>query len=88
MIFPINLIKIRIQQEQHIDNILLKAKNIDKASPNSNILYYGLRDCISDVWNTGGFRGFYRGLGITLVRVIPSQALFFTVYEFILHTLA
>ena len=43
--------------------------------------YRGLRDAIVDVWTTDGPRGFYRGMGPNLIRVLPSSAVMFLVYE-------
>lgn len=36
---------------------------------------------ISRIFKQDGIRGFYRGMGITLLRAIPSNALIFFVYE-------
>lgn len=36
---------------------------------------------ISHTWKHEGFRGFYRGLGTNLVRVLPGTCVTFVVYE-------
>lgn len=37
-----------------------------------------------DIYARGGFRGFYRGLGVTLIRAFPIHSLNFLVYEQVL----
>lgn len=43
--------------------------------------YKSARDAISQTWKREGFRGFYKGLGPNLVRVLPSTWVTFLVYE-------
>ena len=38
-------------------------------------------------WKNEGLRGFYRGLGPALLRVLPQSALTMTVYEKVLQML-
>ncbi|KAL9043203.1 MAG: hypothetical protein Q9180_000030 [Flavoplaca navasiana] len=44
-------------------------------------IYRGARDAISLIWKQEGIRGFYKGLGPNLVRVLPSTWITFLVYE-------
>ena len=37
--------------------------------------------CIKKTWAEEGVRGFYRGLGTNLVRVLPGTCVTFVVYE-------
>ncbi|KAF8416507.1 mitochondrial carrier domain-containing protein [Tirmania nivea] len=43
--------------------------------------YQSARDVIAKVWRTEGGRGFYKGLGPSLARVLPSTCITFLVYE-------
>ena len=40
-----------------------------------------VKDAIAEVWRNEGFGGFFKGLKVNLVRVIPATAITFTVYE-------
>lgn len=78
--FPVVLLKMRLQQEQYINAIPLKSKNI-QGQVSGNKVYESVSHCIKDIMKNDGLLGLYRGLFITLIKVIPTQALFFTVYE-------
>lgn len=41
----------------------------------------GIRGVVSKVWREEGFRGFYRGLGPNVVRVLPATWATFLIYE-------
>ena len=44
-------------------------------------LYPTIPACIKKTWAEEGVRGFYRGLGTNLVRVLPGTCVTFVVYE-------
>ena len=44
-------------------------------------LYSGARDVMNQVWKQEGLRGFYKGIGPNLLRVLPSTCVTFLVYE-------
>lgn len=44
-------------------------------------LYPTIPACIARTWREERFRGFYRGLGTNLVRVLPGTCVTFVVYE-------
>ncbi|XP_065346039.1 solute carrier family 25 member 32 [Cloeon dipterum] len=46
-----------------------------------HIVYKGSWDCIMQTWRYEGAKGFYKGLGPNLIRVIPATAITFVVYE-------
>lgn len=48
--------------------------------------YSGLLDCVQKMWATEGFFGFYRGLGIALVKSGPATATTFLVYGLLSRT--
>nr|CAH7717387.1 unnamed protein product [Callosobruchus chinensis] len=54
---------------------------------NQNYSYNGLLDCLTQTWQYEGWRGFYKGLGPNLVRVIPATMITFVTYENISHLL-
>lgn len=43
--------------------------------------YKGVVDVVSQTWIREGVRGFYKGLGPSIVRVLPSTCVTFLVYE-------
>lgn len=43
--------------------------------------YSGARDVFAKVWKHEGIKGFYKGLGPNLLRVLPSTWITFLVYE-------
>ena len=44
-------------------------------------LYPSIPACVARTWREEGVRGFYRGLGTNLVRVLPGTCVTFVVYE-------
>lgn len=49
---------------------------------NADVIYgRGIREVVSRVWKADGWRGFYRGLGPNVVRVLPATWVTFLVYE-------
>ncbi len=52
-----------------------------RPSPSSTSTSPGLLGTIRSVWHQDGLRGFYRGLGPNLLRVVPSTCVTFLVYE-------
>eukprot|EP01135_Chromosphaera_perkinsii_P002972 Nk52_evm83s230 gene=Nk52_evmTU83s230 len=51
------------------------------------VQYAGAVDCIRLIHRREGLRGFYRGLAPSVVRVLPSTCVVFSVYEFIAKSL-
>lgn len=48
--------------------------------------YKGVFGAFRTIWREEGFRGMYRGLLASLIRIAPAQAIALTVYELILRT--
>lgn len=46
-----------------------------------DLRYTGVSDVIRQTWKYEGFRGFYKGLVPTVVRVTPASCIIFVVYE-------
>ncbi|CAD6573356.1 MAG: hypothetical protein CYPHOPRED_005128 [Cyphobasidiales sp. Tagirdzhanova-0007] len=47
----------------------------------------GIADVIRQIGREEGFRGFYRGLGVNLIRTVPSAALTILTYELLMRNL-
>lgn len=43
--------------------------------------YPTVRSCVVQTWRGEGTRGFYKGLGTNLVRILPATCVTFVVYE-------
>lgn len=46
----------------------------------------GIRTILGEIHSAHGIRGFYRGLGPRLLRIMPGQAITFTVYDTLLRS--
>ena len=45
------------------------------------VQYDGIIDCARKIISREGYRGFYKGIAVNTIRVVPSSALIFFVYE-------
>ncbi|XP_004506849.1 mitochondrial arginine transporter BAC2 [Cicer arietinum] len=68
LLSPVELVKIRLQ---------LQNTSQSKESGTSPV------KVAKNIWRKEGFRGMYRGLGITVMRDIPSHGFYFWTYEYI-----
>lgn len=68
---PMELAKIRMQSEG------------EGKLPGSNLTYTSAADCIKKVYAAEGIRGVYKGMGITVVRELPSFGVYFVSYEYL-----
>ena len=46
-----------------------------------DVRYDGILDCAKKIASREGYRGFYKGIAVNTIRVVPSSALIFFVYE-------
>ncbi|XP_058452042.1 mitochondrial basic amino acids transporter [Malaya genurostris] len=69
---PMELVKTRLQLQ---DNL-----------PKGAFKFKGPVDCLRGIHKTDGFRGLFRGLGITVVRDIPGFSSYFVSYELMVQT--
>lgn len=67
------------------DTIKSKMQTSSVINPNSKLTFISTAKLIH---KHGGFRAFYRGLGITLIRAVPSNAVIFFTYEQLKKTFA
>ena len=49
--------------------------------------YRSMRDCFGQTWRAEGWRGFWKGIGPTLVRAMPVSAGTFAVVELMMRAL-
>lgn len=47
----------------------------------ANMRYKSMRDCFAQTWRAEGMRGFWKGIGPTLLRAMPVSAGTFAVVE-------
>ncbi|CAG8702912.1 17054_t:CDS:2, partial [Acaulospora colombiana] len=47
----------------------------------TSALYPNIRECVRITWKQEGAKGFYRGLGTNIVRVLPGTCITLVVYE-------
>jgi len=68
LLYPINVIRTRIQQNQFIESPDMK--------------YKGIFDCAAKIRQLEGYRGFYKGFIPSTIRAVPSNAIFFFFFEY------
>ncbi|KIP11096.1 hypothetical protein PHLGIDRAFT_28040 [Phlebiopsis gigantea 11061_1 CR5-6] len=69
MVYPIDLVKTRMQNQ--------------RSTVVGQLLYKNSFDCVRKVFHNEGFVGFYRGLGPQLIGVAPEKAIKLTVNDFV-----
>ena len=65
--FPLDVVKSRMQAD----------------GSGGKLKYSGMTDCILKTYSTGGVRSFFRGIGPTLLRAFPTNAVIFPIYTFV-----
>jgi solute carrier family 25 carnitine/acylcarnitine transporter 20/29 len=93
---PIELVKIRMQnagvtQLLHPSTaatMMHSTHNTTTTTTTTTATATGPLQCARSIWQTGGVRGLYRGLGVTLVRETPSYGAYFLAYEVLCRQLA
>jgi solute carrier family 25 (mitochondrial folate transporter), member 32 len=82
--YPIQLVMIKLQQEQYSTTILKHSAEIPSKFTKEKF-FSGSLNCVKKTYQNEGFRGFYRGIPLQLIRVIPGNGLFFVLYEFTIN---
>ncbi|XP_046573668.1 mitochondrial glutamate carrier 1-like [Haliotis rubra] len=72
-VFPIDLVKTRLQNQQ--------------PGPNGELLYKNLVDCGVKTFRNEGFFGMYRGSGVNLLLITPEKAIKLVGNDFFRHNL-
>ena len=86
LLYPVQTVMTRLQQEQYSVFILKPSASI--SGPSGDPLFHSMSNCIHKTLKHEGYTGFYRGLSVHLVRLVPANALFFVVYERVLRLLS
>ena len=53
----------------------------DAMKPGSFYVGRSAKDIIKSIYHLYGWRGFYKGTGVKLLKIAPAQALAFTIYK-------
>lgn len=75
--YPYQVIKSRLQQRDIAVELSHIANNAQASKPR----YTGMIDCIVKIWRNEGVFGFFKGVVPNVIKVAPSAALTFLVYE-------
>lgn len=73
---PLDVVKARQQVQKR-----LLSSNKQQANLPPGVKYTGTLLSLQTIFQEEGFRGFYRGIGPTLVGYAPTWAIYFTVYN-------
>lgn len=86
LLYPMQTVMVRLQQEQY-SSYIFKLSTELQGPANGEPLFLGMWHCMEKTLRLEGPTGFYRGLGVHLLRLVPANALFFVVYERVLRLL-
>ena len=81
--YPLQVLKSRLQQRSQTTEL--------SASGEIQIVkreYSGVRDCVTRIWKCEGLYGFFKGCVPNAIRVAPSAAITFVVYESIIDMMS
>jgi len=93
--YPHELLRARLQDQRHTDvhRYHSTSGRLTRCAPNKRdgqqpkpmaaACIAGLRNAMYRIYTDEGLKGFYRGMGVNLLRVVPSCAITFTVFEFV-----
>jgi len=81
--YPLQVIKARLQQRSQV---------VEMSETTGEIIvtireYRGVSDCVARIWKCEGVTGFFKGCVTNALRVAPSAAITFVVYEWVLDVL-
>ncbi|KAL3791012.1 hypothetical protein HJC23_003001 [Cyclotella cryptica] len=82
--YPLQVIKSRLQQ---------RSQAVEVSEVSGEIIvtkreYAGVLDCVGKIWKNEGISGFFKGCLTNAIRVAPSAAITFVVYEWVLDVLS
>jgi solute carrier family 25 folate transporter 32 len=82
--YPLQVIKSRLQQ---------RSQAIELSESSGEIIvtkreYSGVTDCVGKILKNEGISGFFKGCLTNAIRVAPSAAITFVVYEWVLDILS
>eukprot|EP00052_Salpingoeca_macrocollata_P028051 m.269210 g.269210 ORF g.269210 m.269210 type:complete len:243 (+) comp22820_c6_seq1:2150-2878(+) len=67
---------------------VLRTRLREVGSSGSGFRYSGLISCVKQIATHEGLKGFYSGMPVHLMRVVPNSAIMFFTYELIVHKFA
>ncbi|CAG8480379.1 3327_t:CDS:2 [Scutellospora calospora] len=85
-IYPLDVIKSRIQTQQQPLSKSIMNKTVTSSSV-SSASYSGIIECATRSYRNEGISVFFKGITPTLVRALPVNAVTFYVYEIMIHWL-
>ena len=91
--YPHEVVRTRLQIQKRKPDALARARAARAVllSPGTRVAaatnYSGVVDICSTIFKEEGIRGFYRGLGVNLVRTVPSSAVTILTYELLIRRL-
>jgi hypothetical protein len=53
----------------------------DAMKPGSTYVGQSAKDVIRSIYKSHGLKGFYKGMGVKLLKIAPAQALAFAIYK-------
>jgi len=81
--YPYQVIRSRLQNQLFLRQ--LKNPNLipssSSAGRSGEVYYRSIVHCIIHTYRTEGFKAFYKGLGVSAIRVLPGTCVAFLVYE-------
>ena len=83
-LYPLTTVRARIQQRQITTQELQSRKT---QGLKNTLTYSSTFDCIRKTYINEGALGFYKGLTASLIKVLPTSAVFFFIYELTLKLL-
>ncbi|GMH44309.1 hypothetical protein BSKO_12243 [Bryopsis sp. KO-2023] len=85
-VYPLDVVRRRMQVPSHSSGFLPVSKNTHHRAPPVET-YRSTWDGLGKIARSGGFRSLFAGLSINYMKVIPSTAIGFTVYDALKHYL-
>jgi hypothetical protein len=86
VLYPFNLIRSKQQQIQNEQKRVI-SENLKNHSITSNNNYKTFYSTCVSIFNSAGIRGYYQGVTPLVLRQIPSSAMFFYTFEYMLKIL-
>lgn len=80
LLYPFTTVRARVQKRQYTLDEL-------KLNQGKEIIYNNVLDCFRKTMKNEGFKAFYKGYLINIIRVAPAQGIFFLLYELTIKVL-
>ena len=79
--YPYQVIKSRMQQREILESTKLPSVSLGQSPAIGGRRYNGMLDCMVKIYRDHGVPGFFRGVVPNAMKVAPSAALTFVVFE-------